>query len=240
MDNLKSSPSFDGVIFLPGLLCDERLFAPQRQALGDRVSIEVADLGHHDNFRDMAEAVLSQTRFERFALAGLSMGGALAMNLARWAPDRVERLAILDANPGCDDDVRRANRRRQIEEADKTGVGELSRQELVEIYLAPENRTPTLINTVGAMAERHGLAVYKRQQNALMTRESSRPYLPKYPGRTLVLCGELDVQCPPELHREMANLIPDATLVVVPGAGHLVTMEAPDAVNAALADWLQL
>ena len=231
---------FDGVIFLPGLLCDEQLFAPQVAALEGLCPVEIPNLGACDTFEAMSEAVLKQTKFERFALAGLSMGGALAMNMARWAPDRVERLGIIDANPGSDDEIRRKNRRRRIADAEKIGVGELTRKELAKLYLAPANQTPQLIDVTVSMAEGHGLEVYRRQQNALMSRSASRNHLPGYAGRTLVLCGDLDRLCLPEWHREMAELIPNAKLVLVEGAGHLATIEAPEVVNTAILDWLEL
>lgn len=233
-----NSTAFDGVIFLPGLLCDERLFAPQLEALKGLYETEVPNLGGFDSFEAMAGSVLENTGFEKFALAGLSMGGAVAMNMARRVPERVERLAILDANPGADDDQRRANRQRQIAQASEQGVGELSRRELAEIYLAPANRTPENIQIVVDMAQRHGLEVYKRQQSALMNRRSSLQHLKNYSGKTLVLCGEFDKLCLPEWHCEMADRLPNAQLVIVPGAGHLATIEAPEAVNSAILNWL--
>lgn len=230
---------FEGVIFLPGLLCDGQLFAPQVAALEGICPTEVANLGAYDSFEAMSSAVLEKTAFERFALIGLSLGGALAMNMARWAPERVERLAIFDANPGPDDAARRKNRRRQISDAESMGVGELTRRELAQLYLAPANQTREFVDIAVAMAQGHGLEVYKRQQNALMTRSDSRQYLSDYQGETLVLCGELDTLCLPEWHEEMAGLIPKATLTLVKGAGHLATIEAPDAVNSAMLDWLK-
>ena len=133
-------PKFDGVIFLPGLLCDAKLFAPQVAALEQSYDIEIPNLGAYDTFEAMARGVLDATRFERIALAGLSMGGALAMNMARWHPQRIERLAILDSNPRADDDARRQNRRRQLADARQFGVGRLTRDELSKVYLAPHNQ----------------------------------------------------------------------------------------------------
>lgn len=243
----RTAPGFDGVIFLPGLLCDERLFAPQVEALASfqdpsgnpLYPTEVADLGAYDSLQAMAEAVFEKTRFERFALAGLSMGGALAMTMARMDPHRVERLAVLDANPGVDDDARRENRRRQLADAERLGVGALTRSELVPLYLAPDNCSPELIDLTVAMAERHGLETYRRQLEALMTRDSSREHLADFSGPALVLCGELDAMCAPKLHEEMAQRLPNSQLVIIPGVGHLATVEAPQVVNAALLDWLQ-
>ncbi|MGI9363890.1 MAG: alpha/beta fold hydrolase [Rhizobiaceae bacterium] len=236
--NKIEKPSFDGVIFLPGLLCDERLFAPQVKALEGQYAIEIPDLGAWSTFEDMSAAVLGNTRFQRFALAGLSMGGALALNMARWAPDRIERLAILDSNPGPDDSARKSNRRRQIVDAESRGVAELTRSELAGLYLAPQNQTPQLVELAVSMAERHGLDVYKRQQNALMSRQSSRPYLAQIQVPALVLCGQEDKLCLPQWHDEMAKEIPNSQLVKIPGAGHLSTLEAPGDVNAALSNWL--
>ena len=186
----------------------------------------------------MSAAILASTRFQRFALAGLSMGGALALNMARWVPDRVERLAILDANPGPDDDARKANRRRQIADAERMGVGELTRRELAGLYLAPQNQTPEMVELAVSMAERHGLDVYKRQQNALMARQSSRPFLAQIKAPALVLCGQEDTLCLPQWHEEMAQQMPNSQLMQIVGAGHLSTLEAPGEVNAALKNWL--
>ncbi|MEP1207562.1 MAG: alpha/beta hydrolase [Rhizobiaceae bacterium] len=230
---------FDGVIFLPGLMCDAQLFAPQLAALEGLYPTYVPDLGPYDSFEAMSAAVLEQSPFDRFALAGLSMGGALAMNMARWEPQRVERMAILDANPRADDDARKQNRRRQLAEARQNGVGELTRNELSKFYLAPANQTPEFIDIAVQMAEGHGVDVYERQLNALMTRQDSTNYLSDYHGPSLVLCGEQDVLCLPEWHVEMAGLLANATLSVIPGAGHLATIEAPDEVNVALLEWLQ-
>jgi pimeloyl-ACP methyl ester carboxylesterase len=234
-----SESPFDGIIFLPGLLCDEKLFAPQVAALQGHYEIEVPNLGGYESFEAMSHGVLAATKFDRFALAGLSMGGALAMNMARWEPGRVERLAILDANPRADDEARKQNRRRQLATARDLGVGALTRDELSMVYLALANQTPEFIEIAVQMAEGHGVDVYQRQLHALMARQDSTSYLPDYQGPALVLCGELDVLCLPEWHVEMADLLPNATLSVIPGAGHLATIEAPDEVNAALLEWLQ-
>lgn len=230
---------FDGVIFLPGLLCDEKLFAPQVAALEGHYEIEVPNLGAYDSFEAMARGVLEATKFERFALAGLSMGGALAMNMVRWEAARIDRLAILDANPRADDEARKQNRRRQLAQARELGVGELTRNELSKVYLAPQNQTPDLVDIAVQMAEGHGADVYERQLNALMTRQDSLGHLSAYEGPTLVLCGELDVLCLPQWHVEMADAFPNATLSMIAGAGHLATIEAPAEVNAALLEWLQ-
>ena len=234
-----AKPGFDGVIFLPGLLCDEKLFAPQVSALQGQYEIEVPNLGGYDSFEAMARGVLAATRFERFALAGLSMGGALAMNMVRWHPARIDRLAVLDANPRADDEARRQNRRRQLAQARELGVGNLTRNELSKVYLAPQNQTPELIDIAVQMAQGHGADVYERQLNALMGRQDSIDHLSAYNGPTLVLCGELDALCLPQWHVGMADAFPNATLSVIPGAGHLATIEAPAEVNAALLEWLR-
>ena len=234
-----SAAGFDGIILLPGLLCDERLFAPQVAELEKDYAIEIPNLGGYASFEEMSRAVLDQTKFERIALAGLSMGGALAMNMALWHPDRIERLGILDANPGADDEARKQNRRRQLATARELGVGELTRTELSKVYLAPHNQTEELVGLAVKMAEGHGVDVYERQLTALMSRNSVREEIGTYQGPSLVLCGAMDALCLPQWHEEMAQSLPNAILTMIPDAGHLATVEAPEAVNSAMLAWLQ-
>ncbi len=112
-------------------------------------------------------------------------------------------------------------------------------RDLKPFYVAPAHRgDPELDATFMGMAEKLGPEVFIRQTTALMTRTGSADILSSYDGKTLVLCGEQDEPCPPERHRQIAKLLPNAKLVVVPNAGHVTTLEAPDAVNTALSDWL--
>ncbi len=225
------------IVWLPGLMCDADLFAPQIAALSDRTHW-VGDLSVDDTITGMAQRVLQDAPFQRFALVGLSMGGIVAMEMLRIAPERVTRLALLDTNHLPDTEERKAARQAQIERVEDGSLQDVMR-DLKPFYVALAHRgDPVLDATFMGMAERLGPDVFVRQTTALMTRTGSADVLPTYDGKSLVLCGEHDEPCPPERHRQIAGLLPDARLVIVPDAGHVTTLEAPEAVNAALADWL--
>lgn len=187
---------------------------------------------------DLARAVLRRAP-EKFALAGLSMGGYVAMEIMRQEPDRVIKLALLDTSARPDTPEITARRLALMEEA------ELGEFRGVTAKLLPNLVHPSHVNAPGVrdvifeMAERVGKLSFMRQQNAIMNRLDSRPFLKDIGCPTLVLCGESDQLAPPEVHREIADMIGDnAHLVVVPESGHLTPLEEPDAVNRAMHEWL--
>lgn len=225
------------LILLPGLLCDAALWAPQRAALGDVAVMTVADLTRADSLAAMAEQVIAAAP-ARFALAGLSMGGYLAFEIMRRAPERVTRLALLDTSARPDTPERLQNRRDLIRLA-KTGEFRGVTPRLLPQWVHPENmKNPELVATVTAMTLRVGRDAFIRQQTAIMQRPDSRPGLAHIRVPTLVLCGRQDLATPVELAREIAADIPDARLVVVETCGHLSTLEKPEAVNHAFRQWL--
>jgi pimeloyl-ACP methyl ester carboxylesterase len=225
------------LLMLPGLLLDERLYAPQIVALADLAEPRVADLTGADSIAGMAEQVLG-TAPERFALCGLSMGGYVALEIMRRAPERVLKLALLDTQARPDPDERRAGRREQIAKAEGGHLDEVVGQ-LLQLFIHPQRQTDgVLTDAVRAMAAPVGVAGFRRQQTAIMNRPDSRPALAAIRCATLVLCGRQDVPTPVELHEELAAAVPDATLVVLPHCGHLSPLEQPAAVSAQLRVWL--
>jgi pimeloyl-ACP methyl ester carboxylesterase len=156
----------------------------------------------------------------------------------RQAPDRIERLALLDTGSRADTPQQTAARRELIATAEREGVGRA--QELLMPALIHKGRLgdKLLVDTVMQMALDLGLEVFKRQQDAIIARPDNRPLLPGIRCPTLVLVGEQDVLTPPELAREIADGIPGARLEIVPECGHLSTLERPEAVNRALRAWL--
>ncbi len=225
------------LLFLPGLLCDRRLYASQILALGQGRDIEVADLTHDDGIAGMARRVLAGAP-PRFALCGLSMGGYVALEIMRQAPERVTRLALLDTQARADTPEITARRRGLIELSQK-GEFKGVTPRLLPLLLHPDRlKDDGLVATVMAMAEAIGQKAFLRQQQALMTRSDLRPELRKISCPTLVLCGRQDALTPLPLSEEMAAAIPDATLVVLPRCGHLSTLERPDAATAQLRIWL--
>jgi pimeloyl-ACP methyl ester carboxylesterase len=173
----------------------------------------------------------------RFALAGLSMGGFISLAMMRLAPERIDRLALLDTNARADVPERTAEREKFIAMAQAGKFAEVNAA-LTPRYLHPDHRGEAFRRVVDEMAEDVGAEGFIRQQRAIMGRPDSRPMLPGIKCPTLVLVGDADAATPPELSKEMADAIPGAKLVVIEKCGHLSTIEQPEAVNAAMAAWL--
>lgn len=222
---------------LPGLLNDAALWRHQLVALEARAACFVPDFTTQDSVAAMAETVLSAMP-PRFALSGLSLGGYVAFEVLRRAPERVERLALLDTKAGPDS-PEQTERRRGLIALAKTGKFRGVTRRLLPMLVAETHLTDEpLMAEVLAMAERVGRDAFVRQQTAIMGRPDSRPTLSRVACPTLVLCGHEDRLTPPDLHMEMAAGIRDARLVVVEDCGHLAPLEQPAAVTAALARWL--
>lgn len=225
------------LVLVPGLLCSAALWAPQVAALADIADITIADHTRHDTMAGIAGSILNAAP-ERFALAGLSMGGYISYEIVRQAPRRVTKLALLDTGSRADTPERSEGRRNLIALAEREGVREAQRQLMrVLIHTARLADTP-LVQAVEQMAEDIGLEAFKRQQAALMGRPDSRPLLPSITCPTLVLVGREDALTPVAMSQEIAAGISGAKLEVVPDCGHLSTMERPEAVNRALRIWL--
>ena len=225
------------LILLPGLLCDEALWAPQIAALSDLATCSVADLTRDDSMAAMARRVLDGAP-ARFALAGLSMGGYAAQEIMRQAPERVVRLALLDTSARADTPERLAQRRGFIELAHKGEFHGITPR-LLPIYLHPDHlEDKAITEAVLAMAQRVGREGYLRQQEAIMGRADGREDLKRIRVPTLVLCGRDDQATPLKLHEEIAALIAGSTLAVIDRCGHLSTIEKPAEVGAAMRQWL--
>lgn len=223
------------LILLPGLLCDDALWAHQTDGLADVADVRVADLTGGDTMAALAQSVLDQAP-ETFALAGLSMGGYVAQDILRRAPERVERVAFLDTNARADQPVQSARRRALMGEAEHGGFSDIP-PKLVPVLVHPDHLN--LTDTVVGMAMRVGVQGFLNQQNAILGRVDGRAGLADVTCPALVLCGADDQLTPVAMHAEMAGAIGDtATLQVVPHCGHLSSLEQPAAVTAALRAWL--
>lgn len=225
----------DPLILIPGVLCDDEAWRAQADALGAEREVLIVDVTAADSIEAMAEAVLDQAP-ARFALAGLSMGGYVALALMSRAPERVIRLALVDTGARADTPEQTRQRRASMAVADEEGIRAVA-QALVPIILHPASAdalTPRWL----AMAERLGPDVFERQQKAIAARPDRRDELAAIACPTLVLGGAEDKLTPPDLSFELAALIPGATLLSIPDCGHLSTWEQPQAVTAALANLL--
>lgn len=226
------------LVLLPGMMCDARLFGPQIDALSGRRPLHLAPIVAHDSVEALAAAVLAHAP-PRFALAGLSMGGIVAMEVLRQAPARVERLALLDTNPRAETDEVRARRGPQIERALAGDLALVMRDEMKPNYLADSTGRRAILDLCMAMALALGPEVFARQSRALAARPDQQATLRTFHGPTLILMGEDDRLCPRDRHELMHALIPDSRFVVIAGAGHLPTLEQPEATTAELRRWLE-
>ena len=225
------------LLMLPGLLLDRGLFEAQIRALEGEAAVTVPRLDTHDEVGALAGSILDAAP-ARFALLGLSMGGYVALEMMRRAPERIERLALLDTQAAADDGATRAAREDRIRRAG-TGRFEEVLNELHPSWLHPERAAdPALRGGMREMAGRIGPDGFVREVRAIMSRPDSRPDLARVGCPTLVLCGREDAVTPVAAHQEMAAAIPEATLVVVPRCGHLAPLERPDAVTAQIRIWL--
>jgi pimeloyl-ACP methyl ester carboxylesterase len=226
------------LLLLPGMMCDERLWQDQLRDLESECEISVGDIGGADNVMEVAQCLLEQAPAQ-FALAGLSMGGIIALEMWRQQPQRIERLALLDSNFKADLPDRRRLRDGQVERVRAGALEQVLRDELKPNYLAQCHKdNQLLLERVLRMGVDQGVEVFVRQSWALRDRPDSTATLPTINCPTLVLCGVEDELCPVGLHREMAAAIPNVQLRVVADCGHLSTMEQPEAVTAALHEWL--
>jgi len=225
------------LILVPGLLCSARLWAAQIDGLSDLADIAVADMTRDDTMAGMAQRVLDCTD-GTFSLAGLSMGGYVAMEVMRRAPERVERLALLDTGARADTEEQTIRRRDLIGLADRGEFKAVS-PKLLPLFVHPDRLADkAMVDAISKMADSVGKDAFLRQQQAIMHRPDSRPGLAAIACPTLVVCGREDLLTPPELSEEIAGLVPGADFVLIEGCGHLSTMERPDDVNAALRSWM--
>ena len=225
------------LILLPGLLNDARLWRHQVADLAPLAELEVADLVGPDSIGAMAQRVLAM-RSGRFALAALSMGGYVAFEVMRRAPDRVERLALLDTSARADTPEQTARRRGLIELARKGRFLGVTPRLLPQLLHPDHVRDHTIANTVVQMARSVGREGFLSQQRAIMGRPDSRPDLANIRCPTLVLGGKQDAVTPPEVMEEIAAGIRGARLVLLDRCGHLSPLEQPEQVTVAMAAWL--
>lgn len=224
--------------FLPGLICDSRVFAPQAAAFPDALVVD--GYGMADSLAAMALHALAEADArgaEQLDVFGHSMGGRVAMELYRLAPDRVRRLALVSTGihpvaPG--EPAKRA-------ELQQIGY-DRGFDALVDHWLppmvAPANRETAAYAEMREMSLSKGQAMFDAHIKALLGRAPFADMLPSITCPALVMTGELDTWAPPKQHAAIAALLPNASLVIVPGAGHMLMREAPEATNAAIAQWL--
>ena len=225
------------LLLVPGLLCDQRLWQEQIQGLSQTAECQVADVSQWNTIAGIATAAIGRMPPGPFAVAGLSMGGYVALEIQRQAAARVIGLALLDTNARADSEQSTSDRRRMMKMAE-TDFERVVNALLPKLLLPAHMRDAALVAKVKAMAASTGKEAYCRQQEAIIGRIDSRPHLAKVKCPTLVLCGKEDTLTPIALHQEMANAISGARLVIAEQCGHLSTLEQPRLVTLNLVHWL--
>lgn len=229
----------DALVLLPGLLNDAALWTHQVQGLSELVDdIRIPDLSRHETMRETAAAVLAEAP-ERFALAGLSMGGYVALEILRQAPERVERLALLDTSARADSEEQRRRRTGLIQLADMGRFKGVTPRLLPLLVHPSRLDDQSVTGPIFEMAARIGRDGFIRQQKAILSRSGSLDLLPGIAVPTLVACGRQDQLTPLELAEEIAEAVPGATLEVVEECGHLPALERPQATTRLLRRWLE-
>ena len=225
------------IVFLPGMMCDARLFAPQIDGLSHQCAVMVAPTHLGERVEQIASSILDMAP-QRFALCGLSMGGIVALEIIRRAPDRVKRLCLMDTNPMCETPERAAEREPQIIAVRTGRLEQIMREEITLNYLTETLHKEHIFELLIDMGMSLGSEAFVRQSRALQKRRDQQSFLSKIKCPTLLLCGEQDQICLPKRHKFMAELIEGAKLTIIKNAGHLPTLEQPEATNEALRAWL--
>jgi pimeloyl-ACP methyl ester carboxylesterase len=233
-------------MLLPGLMCDAAVWTPLLPALQAHAQCHVVAYGLRNSLTTMAQQVLDESPTERFALAGHSMGGRVAMEVLRLAPQRVERLALMDTGThtlaaGEVGERERAGRMTLLKQARLQGMRAMG-QQWAKGMVHPRRLTTPVFEDILQMLERSSVAQFEAQINALLTRRDAAPQLPTLRCPTLILCGREDSWSGPAQHEAMHSVLGhmgnQATLRIIDDCGHMCTMEQPGAVGDALVAWL--
>lgn len=226
------------LVLIPGLACTAELYAPQWRALGVGRQVLVAEHRLDESLPAIVERLLAAAP-ARFALCGLSMGGYIAFEVMRQAPERVSRIALLDTSARPATPESNAMRQEMIDLAEAGQYDRVTAMQWQRLVAPARREDAALREIVRRMAADGGAEAFVRQQRAIMGRPDSRPDLKRYSVPALVLVGALDVLTPPDHAREIAAGISGSRLVEIDGCGHLATLESPDTVTAELARWLK-
>lgn len=226
------------LLLVPGLLCDEALWIYQAEVLADTAEVSIVnEHTQYDTVGQIAEVLLAKAP-PRFALAGLSMGGYIALEVVRQGMQSVERLALLDTSALIDSQDQ-SRRRREHVNLVMEGHFEAVVDQLMPLYLHPDRLLDEeLAGKVRKMAYRVGPEAFLRQQKAIISRAEMLSFLPDIPCPTLVICGRQDQLTPLARSIEIADGISDSKLVIIEECGHLSTMERPDEVSGVMRRWL--
>ena len=225
------------LVLIPGMMCDARMWGGLPASLSPREVCHALPIGA-DSVEALAAAVLKDVP-PRFALAGVSMGGIVAMEVLRQAPERITHLALLDTNPLAEAPEAKARRLPQMDKVQAGGLADVMREEMKPNYIGPGPRRAAILDLCMDMALTLGPAIFLRQSRALSNRPDQQNTLAAFKGPALVLMGENDLLCPRPRHDLMHQLMPQSRLVIIKFAAHLPTLEQPSQTIEALRGLLE-
>lgn len=222
---------------VPGMMCDERIFSPQIEALSQNLEVTIADISNFSSVRELASDVLKKAP-KKFSLLGHSMGGIVAMEIYSQEPNRIEKLILMDTNPKAELDEVKLKREPQIREVNKGKLLEVMRDEMKPNYLAESENKRSVLNICMDMALSLGPDVFINQSRALQSRLDQQNTIQSIKIPVLILCGSEDKLCPVERHEMMHNMISDSDLKIINNAGHMPTLEQPRETTEVIKEWL--
>jgi len=225
------------IVMIPGMMCDERIFSPQIEALSNDTEIHIADIAKYSSVEELATSVLDNSP-PKFCLMGHSMGGIVAMEICAQEPERVEKLIIIDSNAKSELEEVKLKREPQIRAVASGKLAQVMKEEMKPNYLADSKNQESVLSTCMEMALSLGPEVFIRQSKALRDRKDQQDSLKALDIPVLIICGSEDILCPLERHELMHNIIKESTLEVVPNAGHMPTLEQPIKTTEVIKSWL--
>lgn len=226
------------LVMIPPLLCDARVFEPQMLDLSRDHAVMFAPTTRGERMEEVASQILTWAP-SKFALAGMGMGGMIAMEVLRRAADRVTRIALISTTAQSDTPEAAAAREPHIIAARSGRIADVLQHEINSTWMAPTSDKVELVRLLTEMGHALGPEIYVQQARALQRRKDQRATLRRIKQPTIVLCGRHDGQYQLKRHEFLAGLIPFAQLEVIEGAGYLPTLEKPDAVSDALRRWMK-
>ena len=222
---------------VPGMMCDERIFSPQIEALSQNLEVTIADISNFSSVRELASDVLKKAP-KKFSLLGHSMGGIVAMEIYSQEPNRIEKLILMDTNPKAELDEVKLKREPQIREVNNGKLLEVMRDEMKPNYLAESENKTNVLSVCMDMALNLGPDVFINQSRALQSRLDQQNTIQSINIPVLILCGSEDKLCPVERHEMMHNMISDSDLKIINNAGHMPTLEQPRETTEVIKEWL--
>ena len=225
------------LVFIPGMMCDSRLFQPQISEFSKQYLVCITPVSYSDSIEKISLEILRQLP-QKFTLIGLSMGGILAMEIIKKVPERVMKIVLMDTNFKPETEEIKSRRFPQIKLVNEGLLVDVMCKQIQNNYLRTDRKNKKVFDLCLSMANDLGKEVFINQSKALATRKDYTPTLKNIKVPSLIICGEYDRLCPIKVHREMESLIDNSTLEIIPDAAHLPTLEQPAYLNKILTKWL--